>query len=362
MEQVVLVDKNDKDVGLMGKLKAHQDQIALILSDVMMPGMSGFDFCNTIMGDERWKHIPLLFVTALLSEEEQVRGFQLGAADYIVKPYNIRILKEKIAHWIMRRQYEALLLEMSRSLDLQAKNMAKIKDIIIHEVRNPLQVISSARDLLIILGESQSAESSAELRKMSQYVELLEQGIQSMASVMETSKLIGDEGYLPRRPESLEALFDASLAQCFHFLKDIRVDTDLVAAGQSYVLCDKRMLAQVFVNLIRNAAEAIKELGRNGDGVIRVNTELRSESKILMAIQDNGIGMDPETKKKLFKLKFTTKRDGTGIGLNFSKMIVKLHEGSIRVESEKGQGTTFFIQLPLCTPEGSPLQPPLAQA
>jgi signal transduction histidine kinase len=119
------------------------------------------------------------------------------------------------------------------------------------------------------------------------------------------------------------------------------------------------MLAQVFVNLIRNAVEAIQERGRNGDGIIRVNAELRPESRILMAIQDNGIGMDPQTKGKLFKLKFTTKRDGTGIGLNLSKMIVKLHEGSIRVESQRGRGTTFFIQLPLCTPEGSPLQPPL---
>jgi signal transduction histidine kinase len=344
--------------GALNKLKAHQDQISLILSDIMMPGMSGFDFCSAVMANDRWKQIPLIFVTALLSEEEQIRGFQLGAADYIVKPYNIKILKEKIGHWIMRREYEALLIEMSRSLDLQAKNMERIKDIIIHEIHNPLQVISGAGDLLAMLSDSRSEESLEELQKMPEYMELLQQGIQSMTSVIETSKLISGEGFVPKQPETVAALFDASLAQCFHFLGNIKVDVDLAVAGQSRILCDKRMLVQVFVNLIRNAAEAIKERGRNGDGVIRVNAEVRPERHVVMAIHDNGIGMDPETKRKLFKLKFTTKRDGTGIGLSLSKMVIKLHEGSIRVESEKGGGTTFFIQLPVCNPEEPSLQTP----
>ena len=103
----------------LDKLHDHHQGISLILSDVMMPGMDGFAFCRRVMADERYTPIPIIFVTALMDEKEQLTGYQAGATDYIVKPYNMRILKEKIAHWIARRQYETLLREMSVSVEPQ---------------------------------------------------------------------------------------------------------------------------------------------------------------------------------------------------------------------------------------------------
>jgi signal transduction histidine kinase len=114
------------------------------------------------------------------------------------------------------------------------------------------------------------------------------------------------------------------------------------------------MLTQVFVNLIRNAREAIKEKGLDGDGLISISSEIAAENKLYLKIKDNGMGMAPEVKEKLFRFKFTTKKDGTGVGLHLSKMILKLHEGDIKVESEKGYGSTFLIYLPFQNNEKLP--------
>jgi signal transduction histidine kinase len=130
------------------KLGKHGNQISLILSDIMMPGMSGFELCGKVMERAEWKHIPMIFISALLGEEEQLHGYKLGATDYIIKPYNIKILKEKVAHWISRRQYEILLQNMSSSLEARVEALSRIRDVIIHEVNNPLQRIAGVEHFI----------------------------------------------------------------------------------------------------------------------------------------------------------------------------------------------------------------------
>jgi signal transduction histidine kinase len=103
----------------------------------------------------------------------------------------------------------------------------------------------------------------------------------------------------------------------------------------------------VLVNLLRNATEAIAEKQPPDGGLIRITHELLANGDVVVSITDNGIGMEPEVAENLFTFRFTTKKDGTGIGLHFSKMIVKLHEGSIVARSRRGEGTTFQLQLPL---------------
>ena len=339
----------------LDKLAANEGRISLILSDIMMPGMSGFDFCKAVMENEGWKHIPLIFVTALLSEEDQLKGYHLGATDYIVKPYNIKILKEKVAHWISRRQYELLLREMSSSLESHVEDVSRVKDIILHEIRNPLQMITGAEDLLQIVSDSFDQNGREEIKQLSEYLKLLHLGIESMISVVETSKLIGSTAELAiRKPEPVVFLFDDALAQCSHLLGDMKLDVDLSRVGENLIHCDKRMLTQVFVNLIRNAAEAIKEKGLDGDGLIRISSEAVSQNQALIRIEDNGAGMLPEVKERLFRFRFTTKKDGTGIGLNLSRLMLKLHQGDIKVQSEEGEGTTFLIYLPFHNAEKTP--------
>jgi signal transduction histidine kinase len=332
------------------QLEEYRGQISLILSDIMMPGMSGFEFCKAVMTKQEFKHIPLIFVTALLKEEDQLKGFELGATDYIVKPYNIKILKEKVAHWISRRQYEVLLHELSGTLESRVEELSRVKDIILHEIRNPLQLLSGADFFLQMLSNTMYEHTPEDEKKWWKCVKLLQQGVESINSVLETSKDLSLQG-LNKNPEPVATLFDDTVAQCTHLLKDVNLDIDFSGTEDKLVHCDKRMLTQVFVNLIRNATEAIHEKESKKDGYIRVSCELTETMHMAIRIQDNGAGIDPDIKENLFKFKFTTKKDGNGVGLHLSKMILKLHEGNITVESEKGIGTTFLIYLPIYNPD-----------
>jgi len=329
----------------LDKLEEYKNKISLILSDIMMPGISGFEFCEEVMSKDSWKHIPLIFITALMREEDQLRGYRLGATDYIVKPYNIKILREKVNHWILRRQYELMLKDVSASLELTAEENSKIKDIIIHEIRNPLHVLMGASYFIEMLDKSFYDRSSEEEKKWWDLVRMIKHGADAIQSVLESSRLLERNGSAKKTPTLVSNLFDDALAQTSQLVKgiDLRIETTSVK-GRS-LLCDKSMLTQVFVNMIRNAVEAIKEKGDSHKGLIRIVCETMAPETIVIRIDDNGVGIGPEDMEELFRFKYSTKQNGTGVGLHLSKMILKLHEGSIEVESEKRIGTTFLIYL-----------------
>lgn len=326
------------------KLGVHGTEISLILSDIMMPGMSGFEFCERVMAREHWRRIPIIFVTALMSIEDQLRGYGLGATDYITKPYNVRILKEKVHHWISRRQYELLLHGMSQSLESRVQMVAQVKDIILHEIRNPLQIIMGANFFLDRVAADGGGRTDTD--KLREYLDTLRGGVESLNAVIETSRDL-EVAELTRQPERLSSLVSDALQQTEHLRCGIAIDVDLAAMEAVAVMCERRMIIQVLVNVIRNATEAIDATGSRKNGRITLHHDITTNRFASLSISDNGIGIDQATKDKLFRFKFTTKKDGTGVGLHLSKMILKLHEGTISVESEPGEGATFTLCLPL---------------
>jgi signal transduction histidine kinase len=332
----------------LDKLHDHHQGIALILSDVMMPAMDGFDFCSRVMADKRYEHIPIIFVTALMDEKEQLKGYEAGATDYIVKPYNMRILKEKVAHWISRRQYEMLLHEMSSSVEPRLEELSRYKDVVVHEINNPLQVISIADAALQGLSALSYREAPKKDEEIRRYISQVHDGVEAIKSVLETS-LDLQGGEIPvKQEEPLSALIDDAVEQSRHFLGRAQgLNANLGAAGSARVLCDRKMLTRVFVNLIRNAAEAIsgKDDGRGGE--IAVSAGNAGKGFVAVRIEDNGVGIARQERDRLFQFRYTTKKDGSGVGLHVVKTILRLHEGTIAVESEPGVGSTFIIRLPV---------------
>jgi signal transduction histidine kinase len=165
-------------------------------------------------------------------------------------------------------------------------------------------------------------------------------------SVLETSQQISFDGLSARKPEKLSDIITDAIEQTRHLLGGIRIDTDMEQMTGLRVACDKKMLVQVLVNLVRNGAEAILERKPENGGLIAITVDC-GDSKAVLKIADNGIGMEPQVVDKIFRFKFTTKKDGTGIGLHLSKMILKLHDGNIAVTSHRGEGTIFSLYLPL---------------
>lgn len=335
------------------KLHNHSGQISLILSDIMMPGMTGFDFCVKVMERAEWQHIPLIFVTAMLSEDDQLKGFSLGATDYIVKPYNIKILKEKVAHWISRRQYERLLQDFSASLELRVQEVARLKDIVLHEINNPLQLISTANYQLQKQKGMLIENVPQDAGRIEKNAEMLERGLQAIYSVMDVARKLDAGQMSSKKAEPLKTLFDEAVTQSHHFLKDLKVEVVMEdALAGAAVYCEKKMMTQVFVNLLRNGVEAIRERVSDEKGRLRITVEPGEKNRVHIMFQDNGAGIPPDVMKMLFKFKYTTKKDGTGIGLHFSKMLLKLHDGFIRAESLEGIGTVIHVDLPLLAMEG----------
>ncbi len=334
-------------VEALEKLNKFGDQISLILSDVLMPEMNGFDLCEKVMSEEKWKHIPFIFNSALFEEKDQIKGFELGATDYLIKPYNIRILKEKVAHWIARRQYEILLQDISASLEFKSKEILKIKDFVIHEIRNPLQIISGADFFLQKLVDSNPIISAKNELKLKEILKMVKHGFNSIESVLNTSDFLVKDELTSKQVEPVEFLFEEALVQSKHLLDDILIKADFNNTKGIDVFCNKKMLTQVFVNLIRNAVEAIKKAGPANKGTIDISSKTGKNNFVIINIQDNGAGIPENIQNKLFQFRFTTKKDGAGVGLHLSKMILGIHHGKIDVASKESEGTTFSVYLPV---------------
>jgi signal transduction histidine kinase len=329
------------------KLEANKVNTWLILSDIMMPGMSGYDFCKRVMSNEDFRHIPLIFTSALMDQKDQIQGYELGAADYIIKPYNIKILREKIDHWISRRQYEFLLKETSASMQERADQLSRVRDVILHEIRNPLQIISGAGYFIDKLREIAQGKADEKEKQLWENVKLLQIGTQALESVLETTQQLDINALSSRNIENISDIITDSVKQTKHLLGQAQVDWTPEDIDGLFVLCERKMIIQVLINLVRNSAEAIKERKLSDGGRINISACPDNSKQVIIRISDNGIGMDEKVKDNLFKFKFTTKKDGNGIGLHLSKMILKMHGGSISVESKKGEGSIFMICLPL---------------
>lgn len=329
------------------KLAEFEDHVSLILSDIMMPGMSGFDFLERVMTEERYQHIPVIFITALMSQDDQLKAFSLGATDFIVKPYNIKILKEKVDHWIARRKYEMLLKEASSILESRLTQLSKTKDIILHEIGNPLQMISGAVYFIDKLRTDRLSAASERERRMWESTRALDHGIKAIRSVLETTKHFELSEGPTRRPEKVMDVVTEALSQTRHLTMSIPVKINFIDMEKVVINCDKRMLVQVIVNLMRNAVEAVKEQHPNSGGQIEISADIGGDRFLQLKVEDNGIGMEPDEMAKLFRFKYTNKQNGSGVGLHLSKMILKLHDGAVSVQSQKEKGTAFTLRLPL---------------
>jgi signal transduction histidine kinase len=330
------------------KLTCHAATVRLILSDVKMPEMDGLEFCQRVFEDERYRRIPFIFLTAYYNEPEQLKGIQLGATDYLQKPFNEQILREKITHWIARREHERLLDTTIDSLQGRIEQLAKLAALIEHEVKNPLQVLNFIHSAIEQLRRTHYEAADSDQKEQWDYIGQLKSLIETILAVLRTSRSLQDDmANADIKPRRLCSLMDDALAQTSLLVRGISLTKEIQLDAEATVRCDQAMLTQVFVNLIRNAAEAIREKFVQPDGRITIRCRIDEEKCLRVEIADNGVGIEKEAARELFKYRHTTKSDGTGIGLYLSRKILKLHGGDILVRSQPGEGTVFTVQLPM---------------
>ncbi len=341
----------------------------LILLDVMMPGMDGYEVCRRLKDNARTKDIPVIFLTAKAEIEDETRGFALGAEDYIAKPISPPIVKARIkthlalyTHKQLLKATNAVLADAKKAADEASHSKGRFLANMSHELRTPLNAIIGYSEMLLESAEDRADGSTIpDLKRIqiaSRYL------LELISDILDFSKI--EAGKLD--------LVSEMFPVCGMCQDVIAIATPLAEKNHnrfSVVCCgtigsihaDQMRLRQSLLNLISNACKftthgnVVLQLGRtdageNGDGCFSVS------------ITDTGPGMTPEQMSRLFEdfaqAASTTsqKYGGTGLGLALSRKLCRMMGGDITVTSEHGKGSTFTIRLPVKFAPGPPPPPP----
>ncbi len=308
----------------------------LILLDIMMPEMDGHEVCRRLKQQEETWNIPVIFLSAKSETEDIIKGFELGAVDYITKPF---IGSELLA----RVKTHLSLKQVKEDLEEEVATKNKFFSIISHDLRGSFGIILSFVQLLQENRDDLSVEETNEMlddigNTTRNTLDLLENLLQWARSQTGGIHFKPQELHLNNVvPEILKATRDIASK------KDIRLS---VNTDSETVFADKNMLLLIIRNLISNA---MKFTPAGGQVTLESKT---AEDKVKISVVDSGIGIEPEKIEQLFKIdnKVTTpgteNEEGNGLGLILCHEFVKQNHGEIGIESEPGKGTNVWFTLP----------------
>lgn len=317
----------------------------LILLDITMPGMDGYEVCRRLKADERWREIPIVFISSLSATKDKVRAFQAGGVDYLPRPFQLEEVDARVrTHLELRRQKQ----ELQRSY-ARLQEMEQLRDtlthMIAHDMRSPLLAIQMSINLLADSIPRGDADAVTLLETAGSNAARL---VEMVSQMLDVSRL--EQGKMPLRRENVDlvALAQASLGSLRPIAGARRLAVEGATPTNAFV--DADLMRRVIGNLVGNAIKFTEP-----DGIVTVAIR-DTDGQIRLEVVDNGAGIPPEKHQVVFQ-KFgqaaeTHRHSGSGLGLTFCKMVVEAHGGAIGVESAPGRGSTFWVTLPAAAPAG----------
>jgi two-component system sensor histidine kinase/response regulator len=334
---------------------------ALVLLDVHMPGMDGFETAKHIRQANRTRHVPIIFLTAVTGEANHIfRAYQHGAVDYLVKPFDRDALRTKVSVFVdlylqgeRIKQQTALVAENARLYEQERRARAEAEAAIrareqalaavSHDLRGPLTSITIAASMLAeatpeSFGSTSYVKHAAAIQRATEQVSRL------LSDLLDLSRIEAGYFSLDRGPQFCTDLFGAVVdmfmpeADRRRLRLDFDIEPDLPAVD-----CDRTRVLQVFSNLIGNALKFTNPGGR-----ITLRGR-RCGDVVQCSVEDTGSGIEAEQLPHIFAPYWQARlgdRGGIGLGLAITKGIIEAHGGSISVEST-GNGTTFRFSLPI---------------
>jgi len=309
----------------------------LILLDIMMPGMDGFDVCREIKNNKETQDVPIIFLTAKSDEDSIARGFSLGGVDYITKPFNPNELVARVRTHLQLRLREKELCNLNATKDT-------LLSIIGHDLKTLFFNIMGLGELL--LNDYDAYDDILKKELITNIVDSSRASHQLLDNLLSWTRI--QTGKITYDPE--KCILETVVMSVFDFIasqaKSKDVNCSYVADEAVSVYADINMLQTIIRNLVSNA---IKFTPHGGKVMVKVKKHI---SEVIIEVVDTGIGISPERLRELFttsELKSTPGTDnetGTGFGLILSKEFVELNKGKIEAESSVGQGTTFRLSLP----------------
>lgn len=363
--------------GLEALARLLEQDFALIILDVAMPGLDGFETAKLVRSRGRSRATPIIFITGLSWQDEAVlRGYELGALDFLVKPIRAEVLRAKASVFVqlqertfeLHQKGEELRLEQARNhereliaqrkrfeaevLEQQMAQLAETdrrKDeflaILSHELRNPLQPLQTAIE---VLEHDPTAPVPARVRGIIQ--RQVHHITRLVDDLLDISRLNAGKLELRREPVALAAIVEEATLACRSALEARRHVLEIVDAPPAIVHGDPIRLVQVVVNLLNNAIKYT-----DGGGRIRIEHD-SDDGYGVIRVTDNGRGIPPALLPTIFDM-FVQERTtsdgagGLGLGLGLVKRLVEMHGGEVRAASAgSGRGSTFEIRIALAEP------------
>ncbi|MEH2012340.1 hybrid sensor histidine kinase/response regulator [Nostoc sp.] len=389
--------------GEMALEKLPLIQPDLILLDVMMPGIDGFETCRYLKENEATKNIPVVFMTALSEVEHKVKALQLGAVDYITKPIQVEeVLARVNVHLELRntqinllkeisdrRQAETKLqqtlteLQLVKTQLIQSEKMSSLGQLvagIAHEINNPVNFISAnlihaneyIKKLLKLLQRYQEyypnpvPELQAEvevneldfmINDLPKLLQSMEFGAERIQKIVLYLRMFSRLDEAEMKKVNIHEGIDSTLMILGHRLQTKPDNPDIQVIKEygnlPLIECYAGQINQVFMNILTNSIDALEEAAKNQKiftPSITIYTEVINGDRLTIRIADNGSGIPENLEHRIFDPFFTSKPVGvgTGMGLAISYQIVtEKHHGSLQCVSKLGSGSEFVITIPL---------------
>jgi signal transduction histidine kinase len=361
-----------------------ETEFAVILLDVQMPGMNGFEVAEIIKSRERSRTIPIIFLSAISKEDAYVfKGYSMGAVDYVFKPFNPDVLRSKVAVFVdlftkqqeIQRQADLLRESQKRELELEhrtslleteARSAAKLSQMndelhrrqialeqamgarnrfyasMSHELRTPINAVIGYSTLMLdnIYGPLNAKQKEGLQRTLKAARHLLE----LVNDVLDLSKIEAGKIELSLQPVMFPSLIEDLFVTVRPLADEYGSTLALEMDGEPFnIVSDPRRVRQILLNLLSNAIKF-------GEGKpIRVVCKQDPNRGVELEVVDEGVGIAKDDISRIFE-EFVqvseSKQPGTGLGLPISRRLAQLLDGSLSVHSEPGRGSAFRLTLP----------------
>ncbi len=322
--------------GSMALQVAEKEKPDLILLDIMMPDMNGYEVCQQLKENPKLADIPVIFISALNDTNDIVKALTSGGVDYITKPFQAEEVKARVSTHLKIKQ---------QSMELQRLNVDKDRflALLAHDLKNPFNAILGLLELLL------KNIRKYDINEIEKFVSNVNKVSQNTYNLLDNLLLWArvQSGKLPFEPQKL--LFSEVFSEILETLKpnadakNILINN--VTAKDVIFFADGNMVKTVLRNLVSNAIKFTK----SGDRIDVI--AIKTDDYVTITVADTGVGITPEIKANLFdithiqSLRGTANETGTGLGLFLCKEFVEKHNGKIWVESEVGNGTQFHFTL-----------------